>query len=95
MPGRLRTCGIVEGQTVTVDQGRFIPDPGENANCEIIDARGDYLCPGFIDIHTHGMMGYDFMDSSEEAMENIARAHLMQGATTIIPTSLAGSRKRR
>ncbi len=85
--------GIVEGQTVTVDQGRFIPDPGENANCEIIDARGAYLCPGFIDIHTHGMMGYDFMDSSEEAMENIARAHLMQGATTIIPTSLAGSRE--
>ena len=71
--------GIVEGQTVTVDQGRFISDPGENADCEIIDARGAYLCPGFIDIHTHGMMGYDFMDSSEEAMENIARAHLRQG----------------
>lgn len=49
--------GILEGQTVTVDQGRFISDPGENADCEIIDARGAYLCPGFIDIHTHGMMG--------------------------------------
>ena len=85
--------GILEGQTVTVDQGRFISDPGENADCEIIDARGAYLCPGFIDIHTHGMMGYDFMDCSEEAMENIARAHLRQGATTIIPTSLAGSRE--
>ena len=51
--------GILEGQTVTVDQGRFISDPGENADCEIIDARGAYLCPGFIDIHTHGMMGYE------------------------------------
>ena len=66
--------GIVEGQTVTVDQGRFISDPGENADCEIIDARGAYLCPGFIDIHTHGMMGYDFMDSSEEALAAIERA---------------------
>lgn len=85
--------GIEEEKTVFIDQGKFVAPNEETTECEIIDAHGAYLCPGFIDIHTHGMMGYDFMDCTEEAIDNIARAHLMQGATTIIPTSLAGSRE--
>jgi N-acetylglucosamine-6-phosphate deacetylase len=31
---------------------------------EIIDAKGSYPTPGFIDIHTHGATGYDVMDGS-------------------------------
>ena len=28
--------------------------------CEIIDAGGDYVSAGFVDIHVHGGGGYDF-----------------------------------
>ena len=54
--------GIEEEKTVFIDQGKFAAPNEETTECEIIDAHGAYLCPGFIDIHTHGMMGYDFMD---------------------------------
>ena len=33
---------------------------------EVYDAAGNYLSAGFIDLHTHGAGGYDFMDGSEE-----------------------------
>lgn len=74
-----------------MDHGKFIED--DLKTDEILDAQGCYVCPEFIDIHTHGRMGYDFMDCTEEAIDGIARAHLQQGTTTIIPTSLAGSRE--
>ena len=34
---------------------------------ETIDANGLYICPGFVDIHTHGGYGSDFMESNREA----------------------------
>jgi len=54
-----------------------------------LDARGLYLSPGFIDIHTHGGGGADFMDGTEEAVLTACRTHLHHGTTTIVPTTLA------
>ena len=39
-----------------------------------IDAKGNYISPGFIDIHVHGGGGCDFMDGTEEAFLKIAEA---------------------
>ena len=33
---------------------------------EVIDAKGNYVSAGFIDIHTHGAGGFDFLDESVE-----------------------------
>ena len=46
------------------------------ADC-YIDAEGAYVGPGFIDIHTHGGGGYDFMDGTPEAIIRACRAHLV------------------
>ena len=59
----------------------------------IIDAGGLYLSPGFIDIHTHGGGGCDFMDGTETAVETACRMHLRHGTTSIVPTTLAGSQE--
>ena len=62
--------------------------------CEIVDAKGMIVAPGFIDIHLHGGGGYDFMDCTEEAFEVISQTHLKKGATTIIPTAVSSSFER-
>lgn len=53
-----------------------------------IDAGGDYIAPGFIDIHVHGGGGHDFMDGSEEAFLKIAETHARYGTTAMVPTTL-------
>jgi len=57
----------------------------------MIDARGKFISPGFIDIHVHGGGGHDFMDNSLEAFLEIAKLHARFGTTAMYPTTLTGS----
>jgi N-acetylglucosamine-6-phosphate deacetylase len=55
----------------------------------VYDAKGAYVVPGFIDIHTHGALGYDVTDTEEPcAIEKIAQAKLAEGCTQFCPTTL-------
>jgi N-acetylglucosamine-6-phosphate deacetylase len=58
-----------------------------------IDAKGNYISPGFIDIHVHGGGGYDFMDGSEEAFIKIAETHARYGTTAMLPTTLTSEKE--
>lgn len=60
----------------------------ETTDYEIIDAKGNYVSPGFIDIHIHGGGGHDFMDGTEEAYLKIAEIHAQYGTTAMTPTTL-------
>jgi len=59
-----------------------------NDDYETIDAQECYVVPGFIDIHTHGAMGADFCDGTEEAIEKIARFQLSCGVTGFLGTTM-------
>jgi N-acetylglucosamine-6-phosphate deacetylase len=56
-----------------------------------IDLGGRILTPGFIEIHSHGAGGHDFMDGTREAVLGACRAHLRHGVTSIYPTTLTSS----
>ena len=58
---------------------------------EVYDAAGNYLSAGFIDLHTHGAGGYDFMDGSEEAFLKAAEMHARHGTTSLCPTTLSST----
>lgn len=58
---------------------------------EEIDARGLYLAPGFIDIHSHGGGDADFMDGTPDAFLTAAQMHARHGTTTIVPTATSGT----
>lgn len=62
------------------------------SGCPTIDARGEYLFPGFVDVHIHGGGGADFMDGTPAAFETVVKAHLKYGTTTLTPTAMSASK---
>ena len=86
--------GIFDGYVVIEDgkitgTGRGVAPAGDFD--ETIDAGGDYVSPGFIDMHTHGAGGADFMDGTVDAYLTAARMHAKHGTTLLFPTTLTSS----
>ena len=82
------TDGKFIDAAVTVEQGK-ITSVGKADNYDV-DAKGMYLVPGFIDLHTHGAGGYAFMNSTVDDVVAGCNYHLQHGTTSILPTISAG-----
>lgn len=54
----------------------------------VIDAKGMYVGPGFIDLHIHGAAGWDTMDGSLEGLMKISEAVSRRGVTGFLPTTM-------
>ncbi len=82
---------IIENGTLLIE-GRRIVDLGQGEidfqGARRIDALNNYVSPGFIDIHTHGGGGHDFMDGTVEAFIEAAKIHAQHGTTAMVPTTL-------
>lgn len=52
-----------------------------------IGLAGNYLVPGFVDLHVHGGAGHDFMDGTADAFLAICQAHARHGTTSLLPTT--------
>ncbi len=86
---------LLRQATVICDRGKIVSletDCQPLYPCQVIDARGMYIAPGFVDIHVHGGGGADFMDGTVAAVKAACSAHLKHGTTTLFPTTTTGSK---
>ena len=60
---------------------------------EVIDVNGLFVVPGFIDIHVHGAVGFDTMDSTSEAILTMGDYFARHGVTAFLPTTVTASGK--
>ena len=70
---------IEQDRIINVGIQEELPVPN---NAEVIDAKGAYVGPGFVDIHVHGGGGAMFFDAPKKAAEHF----LAHGETTMLPT---------
>ena len=88
--GRILTPkGWLEGGSLIIDDNKIKAVSNIDlhiVDAEIIDAKGCYVVPGGIDMHTHGGGGRDFIEGSEDAFRAAVNAHMKHGTTTIYPT---------
>ncbi len=87
LPDRILSDGCV------VVRGDRIEQVGERSGvsiprgAEIIDAEGDFISPGFVDIHVHGGAGSDFSDGTIEDLRKVTRFHAAGGVTSVAATT--------
>jgi N-acetylglucosamine-6-phosphate deacetylase len=81
--------GVRDGLDLLVEDGLITairsqsPAMGE----EIVDLEGNYLAPGFVDLHVHGANGRDTMEASAKAFREICDYHASGGTTSLLLTT--------
>jgi N-acetylglucosamine-6-phosphate deacetylase len=81
--------GIRDGLELVVENGKIsaIGEQTHKQGKKIVDLRGNYLAPGFIDLHVHGALGRDAMEASAEAFQAICDYHASGGTTSLLLTT--------
>ena len=82
---------IIEGIRVRLANGQVAetgaamePAPGE----DVVDLGGDYLLPGFVDVHIHAYRGQDTM-AGEDAVRGMSRGLYDMGVVAFCPTTMS------
>ena len=87
LPDRILTDAsliIDGGRIAAIEQRSRVELPGATT----IDVRDSYIVPGFIDVHVHGVEGFDTLDEGNPIAE-IARRLPRYGVTAFCPTTVA------
>ena len=76
---------LIDGHSIAAVEPRPAVDA---AGASIVDVRDHYVVPGFIDVHVHGVEGYDTLDPGTPVAEIAARLP-RYGVTAFCPTTVA------
>src|SRR6266699_5991626 len=81
--------GIRDGLEVVVEEGKIadIREQVRTRGKNVTNLAGNYLAPGFVDLHVHGALGRDSTDSSVEAFRTICDFHASGGTTSLLLTT--------
>ncbi|MCJ7739041.1 MAG: N-acetylglucosamine-6-phosphate deacetylase, partial [Anaerolineae bacterium] len=81
---------VVIGRAVLLESGHIVDIvEAESVDKSVsrYDVGGRYVAPGLIDIHTHGAMGNEFNEGTEEAFEAITQEQVKHGVTGLLATT--------
>lgn len=70
------------GKIISISKGAY------KGSEKVIDAKGNIIMPGFIDVHVHGSAGIDFMDAKACDYKTISESLYQEGVTTYLATTL-------
>ncbi len=83
--------GFAEGLEVRVHNG-FVREVGCDLASglyeSVVDLRGDWLLPGFVDVHIHGFGGHDTM-RGEKDIRAMSRLLYREGVAAFCPTTMS------
>ena len=82
----------LKGFSLLTEDNRIIGILGDGilpADAEVIDVGGAYISAGWIELHSHGIAGEDFMDADPEGMVRALQAYARHGVTGVFPTTLS------
>ncbi|UKK99908.1 N-acetylglucosamine-6-phosphate deacetylase [Brevibacillus brevis] len=63
------------------EYGKALPD-------HVVKVEDGWICPGFVDMHMHGIDGYDTMDGTPESLQAISTALARHGVTSFLATTM-------
>ena len=82
---------VVSGMAIVFDKTikAIVPQAEINTEeYEVIDAQGNLVAPGLVDIHIHGYLGEDASDGSTEGLKKMAAGIAKNGVTSWCPTTM-------
>lgn len=82
---------LIEDRRIAALGAGTPPDTLVPQGVEEIDARGNHLLPGFIDLHLHGALGHDAMDASKAGLREIAGFLSSHGVTSFLAATWTAS----
>jgi N-acetylglucosamine-6-phosphate deacetylase len=88
--------GIRDGLELVVEGEKIVAIRVQTgaAGMHDVDLGGNYLAPGFVDLHVHGAMGRDTMEASAEAFRRISDYHAGGGTTSLLLTTASAPLER-
>ncbi|WP_088072016.1 N-acetylglucosamine-6-phosphate deacetylase [Gottfriedia luciferensis] len=79
---------VIDIGYIVIENGKINNVTTKKPSCEILDFSGYRAIPGMIDIHIHGISGYDTMDASIHSLKEMSTALARHGVTGFLPTTL-------
>lgn len=87
--GKVIIGSRIENKVVLIDKDWILDVCSEIPDdAQIIDARGMYVSPGFLDVHIHGCAGRDMMMDSYESILKMSQCLLSTGVTAFLATTM-------
>lgn len=80
--------GWLKDGSVLISDGKILEITNSDlavTGATVLDAKGMFIVPGFVSLHSQGGGGHDFTEATSEAFQTAVLTHLKHGATTIFP----------